>query len=89
MTFEFHPDGEKHIFNWLSGERDPAQRDALLDFLPLLAADPDDPSFSTQPVPALAYPVFLTKVPGTSIAVVYLRNDLFRTLKVREIYRLP
>lgn len=81
--------GEDKIFGWLSNEPDADKREALLDFLPVLATDPDSSLLHTSPVPALAFPVFLTQITGTDYGIEYLRNDTLRTLKFRDVYLLP
>lgn len=80
-------EGRDLIFEWLEHETDSELRQGMLDWLALLADDPD--SIEASRVPGVRAPVFLAVTPVRNVTVTFLRADQFRVLKIIRFDTLP
>lgn len=79
--------GTDKIEVWLARHKEPADRLALLDWLPRLAADPDGVAMARRARPGV--PVFTAEVPGLACWVTYSVIDQFQAVHILRIDEPP
>lgn len=79
--------GERLIFEWMAAEPDLDVHQALLAWLPELAADPVGVSASRSPRPGV--PAYAARVPGTHTFVDYAVVEQFHTVLIVAITSGP
>lgn len=81
MAYQINGSGK--IRDWLTEERDPECRQAMLDWLPRLAADPA--GVATAERPREGIPVFVAAVPHTYAFVDYSVVEQFKTVLILRV----
>lgn len=81
--------GEEHVLAWLQQEPLFEAREAMLDWLPRLAADPSGVSVVQAVRPGV--PAFVAEVPGTGAFVDYTVIEQYQTVLILGVSspRLP
>lgn len=79
-------DGREVIFGWLAAETDPAEREAMLDWL---AAFCLDPLADATRVPGVRAPVYVVVTPVRGQVLRFLLAEQFQTIKLIEFVPLP
>lgn len=72
---------------WLATHKDPEDRLALLDWLPVVAANPVGAAMERRP--RLGVPVFTAEVPGLACWVTYSVIEQYRTVHILRVDEPP
>ncbi|MGH9113795.1 MAG: hypothetical protein ACRDZN_16075 [Acidimicrobiales bacterium] len=79
--------GTEVVELWLGRHKDPAERLALLNWLPALAADPEGVAMARRQRPGV--PVFTAEVPDVACWVTYSVIEQYRTVHILRIDEPP
>lgn len=79
--------GEDHLLVWLQQEPDLHCREAMFDWLPHLAGDPQGVASAQRSGPGL--PAYTAKVPGTDAFVDYTVIEQYKTVMILRVGSPP
>lgn len=85
MTSDPYEVTRNELLAWVGTGPEPKDLDAVLEQIPLIAADPYDAH--AMPVPGRSIAKFTWPVPETYLAVTYLVVEQFHTVRIIKIGR--
>lgn len=77
---EYQLNGEAHVLTWLGKNHSPDEQEAMLAWLPRLAAAPE--SEYDARLPRLGVPAYTARVPGTDAYVDYVVVEQYKTVLI-------
>lgn len=75
--------GRSHVEGWLAGQKDPAARMAMLEWVAQMCEDPEN--VTCVPLNSAGVPRFAADVPGTTAFVDYIVVAQYRTVHIHRI----